>query len=94
MMLRFIVFQLNKYEKIIVKSLNRQHLGYKRSAARMMFIVILTFMLCRLPFTAFIIYRHYMLKSSSATSKANVENTVSIETIIIRFVRRFSGESS
>ncbi|XP_066258265.1 substance-K receptor-like [Euwallacea similis] len=71
-----IFIKLNKYEKVIVKSLNRQHLGYKRSAAKMMFIVILTFMVCRLPFTAFIIYRHQMLKNSNASSRADVKNMV------------------
>ncbi|XP_066153339.1 substance-K receptor-like [Euwallacea fornicatus] len=69
-----IFIKLNKYEKVIVKSLNRQHLGYKRSAAKMMFIVILTFMACRLPFTAFIIYRHQMLKHNNASSQADVKN--------------------
>uniref|UniRef100_A0AAR5PMD9 G-protein coupled receptors family 1 profile domain-containing protein n=2 Tax=Dendroctonus ponderosae TaxID=77166 RepID=A0AAR5PMD9_DENPD len=70
-----IFFKLNKYEKIIVKSFNHHHLGYKKSAAKMMFIVIVTFMICRLPFTAFIIYRHQMLKSSS-TKTADVANII------------------
>ncbi|KAL1494182.1 hypothetical protein ABEB36_009821 [Hypothenemus hampei] len=71
-----IFIKLNKYEKRIVKTLNRRHLGYKKSVARMMFIVMLTFMICRLPFTAFIIYRHQLLKSSSTTTKSNVTNMI------------------
>ncbi|XP_076250782.1 neuromedin-K receptor-like [Rhynchophorus ferrugineus] len=71
-----IFVKLNKYEKIIVKSFNHHQLGYKRSAAKMMFIVILTFMVCRIPYTAFIIYRHCLLKSKKQSSTNVITNIV------------------
>ncbi|CAG9763401.1 unnamed protein product [Ceutorhynchus assimilis] len=71
-----IFIKLNKYEKIIVKTFSHHQLGYKRNAAKMMFIVILTFMFCRLPFTAFIIYRHQQLNTSTSNSDNDVTNMI------------------
>ncbi|XP_030758668.1 substance-K receptor-like [Sitophilus oryzae] len=71
-----IFIKLNRYEKMLVKSFSNHQLGYKKSAAKMMFIVILTFMVCRIPYTAFIIYRHSLLKSKKIASSASVTNLV------------------
>ncbi|XP_050302971.1 substance-K receptor-like [Anthonomus grandis grandis] len=71
-----IFVKLSKYEKIIVKNFSHHQMGYKRNAAKMMFIVILTFMICHLPYTAFIMYRHQVLKASASGVTTSVTNIV------------------
>lgn len=64
-----IFVKLDKYERILVKKFpNRPQVGYKKRAAKMIFIVMLVFMLCRLPFTAYIIYRHQLIKNNQLGS--------------------------
>ncbi|XP_060521574.1 substance-K receptor-like [Cylas formicarius] len=69
-----IFIKLNKYEKIIAKSFQFHQLGYKRSAAKMIFIVIVTFMVCRIPYMAYIFYRHRQVKGSSSGTISDVKN--------------------
>nr|CAH7727096.1 unnamed protein product [Callosobruchus chinensis] len=71
-----IFIKLNKYEKAISQTLQHHHVSYKKRAARMMFIVTITFMLCRLPFTALIIYRHQLIESRQLGSNSDVRNRV------------------
>ncbi|XP_050502121.1 melatonin receptor type 1A [Diabrotica virgifera virgifera] len=66
-----IFIKLDKYEKITVKTLNKQHTNYKKKAAITMFIVTVVFMICRLPFTAYIIFRHQLFKEQKLTSSSS-----------------------
>ncbi|CAH1274885.1 unnamed protein product [Diabrotica balteata] len=66
-----IFIKLDKYEKITVKSLNKQHMNYKKKAAITMFIVTIVFMICRLPFTAYIMYRHQLIKEQKVTASSS-----------------------
>ncbi|XP_018566370.1 neuropeptide Y receptor type 2 isoform X3 [Anoplophora glabripennis] len=70
-----ILIKLNKYEKIIQKNFHR-HMSYKKRAAKMMFVVIVTFMICRLPFTVLIIYRQQLIKVKQLSSSNDVKNQV------------------
>ncbi|KAF2889715.1 hypothetical protein ILUMI_14379 [Ignelater luminosus] len=56
-----------------MKSVN---VNYKRKVAKMMFIVVITFMICRLPFTALIFYRNQLLKRDRISSMPQVQNQV------------------
>ncbi|XP_045476198.1 orexin receptor type 2-like [Harmonia axyridis] len=60
--------KLRRFEKVVLrKALNHQKkASYKKKAARMMFIVILTFTICRLPFTALIFWRYSRFMGKSA----------------------------
>ncbi|KAJ8926512.1 hypothetical protein NQ314_021114 [Rhamnusium bicolor] len=70
------ILMLNKYEKMIVRKLQHHHVSYKKRAAKMMFIIIVTFMICRLPFTALIIYRHQLIKVKKLSTSNDVQNQV------------------
>lgn len=50
--------------------------SYKRKVAKMMFIVVITFIFCRLPFTALIFYRNQLLKSQTISKSNQVQNQV------------------
>ncbi|KAK9887810.1 hypothetical protein WA026_000125 [Henosepilachna vigintioctopunctata] len=54
-----IFIKLQRFESVVLrKALSHQRkASYKKKVAKMMFIVILTFMLCRLPFTVLIFWR-------------------------------------
>ncbi|KAJ8979335.1 hypothetical protein NQ317_006949 [Molorchus minor] len=65
---------LNRYEKMLVQKLQHHPASYKKRAAKMMFIIIVTFMICRLPFTALIIYRHQLIKVKQLSSSNDVKN--------------------
>nr|XP_023026326.1 mu-type opioid receptor [Leptinotarsa decemlineata] len=83
-----IFVKLSKYEKIIMKKLQQQQINYKKKAAKMMFIVTVTFMICRLPFTALIIYRQQLIKVKKLASSPDVRNQVSlIRSFIIKIVK-------
>ncbi|CAH1968961.1 unnamed protein product [Acanthoscelides obtectus] len=69
-----IFIKLNKYEKVVQESLQNQHVSYKKRAARMMFVVTIMFMICRLPFTGLIIYRHQLIESKELGSNNNIMN--------------------
>ncbi|KAJ8916121.1 hypothetical protein NQ315_004488 [Exocentrus adspersus] len=71
-----ILIKLNKYEKILQRKLQQNHVSYKKRAAKMMFVVIITFMICRLPFTVLIIYRHQLLKVKKLSTSNDVKNQV------------------
>ncbi|XP_044759417.1 orexin receptor type 2-like isoform X2 [Coccinella septempunctata] len=55
-----IFVKLQHFEKVVLrKAVNQQRrASYRKRAAKMMFIVILTFTICRLPFTAVIFWRY------------------------------------
>ncbi|KAL3273589.1 hypothetical protein HHI36_015021 [Cryptolaemus montrouzieri] len=63
-----IFVKLHQFETVVLrKVLNHQRkASYRKKAARMMFIVILTFTLCRIPFTAFIFMRYARATGKSA----------------------------
>lgn len=59
------LFQLDRYEKKVLKKENPISVSYKTKAAKTMFIVVLTFVLLRVPFTAFIMVRNKLLNSGT-----------------------------
>ncbi|KAJ8953949.1 hypothetical protein NQ318_019192, partial [Aromia moschata] len=71
-----IFVKLNKYEKMLVRKLQHHRTSYKKRAAKMMFVIIVTFMICRLPFTALIIYRHQLIKVKQLSLSNDVRNQV------------------
>lgn len=75
-------FQLNKYEKMIQRNLKFQ-VSYKRKVAKMMFIVVIAFIFCRLPFTALIFYRNQLLKNQTISKTSQVQNQVNIVQLTI-----------
>jgi hypothetical protein len=61
----------------MIRKLDHHQVNYKKKAVRMMFTMIVTFLICRLPFTALILYRD---KSQSNLAQSNhVQNLVSID---------------
>ncbi|XP_063911000.1 C-X-C chemokine receptor type 2 [Zophobas morio] len=70
-----IFIKLRKYEKVVSRKLDQRQVDYKKKAVRMMFSMILTFLICRLPFTALIFYRDEI--QSSLSQGALVQNTAS-----------------
>lgn len=59
-----------------MRKLDHRHVDYKKKAVRMMSAIILTFLICRLPFTALIIYRNQ--SKTALSSSSQVQNTVKI----------------
>ncbi|XP_056638901.1 neuropeptide Y receptor type 2-like [Diorhabda sublineata] len=66
-----IFVKLDKYERITKKKLSDHHMNYKKKAAITMFIVTIVFMICRLPFTGYIMYRHQLIKEKKITASTN-----------------------
>jgi hypothetical protein len=59
----------------MMRKLDHHQVNYKKKAVRMMFTMIVTFLICRLPFTALILYRD---KSQSNLAQSNhVQNLAS-----------------
>ncbi|CAG9863801.1 unnamed protein product [Phyllotreta striolata] len=83
-----IFLKLDKYEKIALKKLG-QHINYKKKAAIMMFIVTIVFMVCRLPFTAFIIYRHQLIKGKKLGGSMDVTYQVNQVYYVLWFVSKY-----
>ncbi|KAH0814651.1 hypothetical protein GEV33_008140 [Tenebrio molitor] len=68
-------YKLTRYEKAMMRKLDHHQVNYKKKAVRMMFTMIVTFLICRLPFTALILYRD---KSQSNLAQSNhVQNLAS-----------------
>ena len=59
-----IFWKLDQYEKIRKKRDNPLQISYKRKFAVTLFIVVLSFMILRLPFTALVFIRYNMIQSS------------------------------
>ncbi|EFA01257.2 Tachykinin-like peptides receptor 86C [Tribolium castaneum] len=70
-----IFIKLNKYEKVVRRNLDHRQVDYKKKAVRMMVSVILTFLICRLPFTALIFYRD--IKQSNLSQNTQIQNMAS-----------------
>lgn len=84
-----IFLKLDKYEKIAIQKLGQQHISYKKKAAIMMFIVTIVFMFCRLPFTAFIIYRHQLIKGKKLGASTDVKYQVNQLYYVLWFVSKY-----
>lgn len=54
--------------------LHKHQVNYKKKAATMMLLITLTFMICKLPFTAIIVYRDRLLKEKRLEASHNVSN--------------------
>lgn len=71
-----ISLQLASYEKKIKQRAVLLHVNYKAKVAKVMFIVVITFMICKIPFTALIFYRNQLLKNDAISSANQVQNQV------------------
>ncbi|XP_019880039.2 substance-P receptor isoform X2 [Aethina tumida] len=69
-----IFIKLRKYEKVVIMKFEHHQVGYKKKAAKMMFVVTVIFMVCHLPFTGLIIYRHQLLKNNGMPADNNEVN--------------------
>lgn len=58
-----ILFQLDRYEQNVLKRENSISISYKTKVARMLFIVVIIFIVLHIPFTALIFIRNQLLKS-------------------------------
>ncbi|XP_022916828.1 neuropeptide Y receptor type 1 [Onthophagus taurus] len=77
-----IFIKLTKYDKVMKQQLKPSRtISYKTKAIKTMFIVVVTFMICRLPFTALIFYRNYLLKSNSISSQVQNQANGNYETL-------------
>jgi hypothetical protein len=71
----------------MMRKLDHHQVNYKKKAVRMMFTMIVTFLICRLPFTALILYRD---KSQSNLAQSNhVQNLASGTYHNLWFVSKF-----
>ncbi|RZC36107.1 substance-K receptor, partial [Asbolus verrucosus] len=67
---------LNKYEKVVLRKLDHhRQVNYKKKAVRMMLAIILTFLICRIPFTALIFYRVQSLDIKTLSQSTHVQNS-------------------
>lgn len=57
------IFQLDRYEQKVLKRENSISISYKTKVARMLFIVVIIFIILHIPFTALIFIRNQLLKS-------------------------------
>lgn len=55
--------------------------NYKKKVAKMMFIVVIAFIICRTPFTALIFYRNQLLKNQTISKTNTVQNQVCVTVI-------------
>lgn len=70
----FDIFQLTKYERMVSDKLHKHQMNYKKKAAIMMFLITVTFMICRLPFFSIIVYRDRLLKDKRIQANHNVSS--------------------
>lgn len=59
-----IFLKLDRYEQKVLRRENPISVSYKTKVAKMMFTVLIVFVLCRVPFTALIFVRNQMLKET------------------------------
>lgn len=63
---------------MVQRSNHKFQVNYKKKVAKMMFIVVITFIICRTPFTALIFYRNQLLKNQTISKSSTVQNQVTI----------------
>ncbi|GJQ80969.1 hypothetical protein Trydic_g4786 [Trypoxylus dichotomus] len=71
-----IFIKLNYYEKCIKKKAVLLHVNYKAKVAKATFIIVITFIVCKIPFTALIFYRNQLLKNGGMSNSHQVQNQV------------------
>ncbi|KAF5306259.1 hypothetical protein FQA39_LY08957 [Lamprigera yunnana] len=81
--------KLRQYEQVILRKINTINVHYKKKVAKMMFIVIATFVLCRFPLTALIFYRNHLLKKDNIIQSETVRNQVNGAYYILWFTSRY-----
>lgn len=59
-----IFWKLDRYEQQVLKRENPISISYKKKVAKMLFLVLIIFIILRLPFTSLIFIRNQMLKES------------------------------
>lgn len=55
-------FKLDRYEQKVLKREHPMCVNYKTKVAKIVFLVVITFIICRVPFTALIFRRNQWLK--------------------------------
>lgn len=68
--------KLDHYEHVVLKKIKTINVNYKKQVAKMMFVVIITFVVCRLPLTALIFYRNHLMKLNYINDFQQVQNQV------------------
>lgn len=58
-----IFYKLDRYEKQVLKREHPISVNYKKKVARTLFIVVIVFVICRVPFTAVVFWRSKLLQS-------------------------------
>ena len=58
-----IFYKLDKYQKQVLKRKHPINVNYKKKVARTLFIVVIVFILCRVPFTAVVFWRSKLLQT-------------------------------
>lgn len=64
-----LLFQLARYEKTAFKKENSKNASYKRKVTRTMFIVVIVFILLRIPFTVLVLIRGQNLNNPTKAAK-------------------------
>lgn len=71
-----IFWKLDRYEASVLKREHPISVSYKKRVAKMLFIVVATFIALRLPYTALIFYRNQNLKNNVMNSVNGAFNTL------------------
>ncbi|XP_018326480.1 substance-K receptor [Agrilus planipennis] len=81
-----IYVKLHRYQ---MKSQSLHAIKYKKTAAKMICFVVVTFMICRTPFTALIFYRNYLLKQRTLSGSSSVQNQASGTFYVMWFTSKY-----
>ncbi|KAB0793282.1 hypothetical protein PPYR_12902 [Photinus pyralis] len=81
--------KLRQYEKIVLRKMKAVTVQYKKQVAKMMFVVVIAFIICRFPFTALIIYRNERLKRNRSMKSESVINQVNGSYYTLWFVSKY-----
>ncbi|KAI4455884.1 neuropeptide y receptor [Holotrichia oblita] len=71
-----ITMMLNHYERSVKRKAILVNANYKAKVAKAMFVVVITFTLCKVPFTALIFYRNQLLRNNGMSNNHQVQNQV------------------
>ncbi|KAK5641359.1 hypothetical protein RI129_009906 [Pyrocoelia pectoralis] len=69
--------KLKQYETVVLRKMKSVNVQYKKQVAKMMFIVVITFVICRFPLAALIFYRNQLLKTEHIMQSSTIKNQVS-----------------
>ncbi|KAF5290591.1 hypothetical protein FQR65_LT11542 [Abscondita terminalis] len=81
--------KLRHYEEVVLRKMKTLNVHYKKKVAKMMFVIIAVFVICRFPLTAFIFYRNHLLKKNKDAEVQSVKNQVVGPFYVLWFVSRY-----